>query len=221
MNVELATVLLFTSTPHAQGNSVFVRLPLADHTHVRNFRDFAFANAVVERFVACVEVRANARILHPFHECFGGRHEIERDRNDAHLFGRQPNRKRAPEVFNQDRNKTFERPTDGTMYHNGTMCAVVLPGVIEIKPLGRVVIQLNGAQLPRPSNGVRDIKVDFRAVKTHRRLLSSHTPCRCRPAPHAARLPHDPTGRHPRSAARAAWQISAWRSGQTFRSNSG
>jgi hypothetical protein len=52
------------------------------------------------------------------------------------------------------------------MDHHRTMRGVVLANVCEIEALGRVVVELNRAELPRAADRVRDVEINFRTVKS-------------------------------------------------------
>ncbi len=91
--------------------------------------------------------------------------EVDGNGDDAYLLRRQPHRERAREVLNQNGDKALEGPTHGAMNDHGAMGRVVLAGIRKVKTLRRVVVELNGAELPRPTNGVGDIEVDLGAVK--------------------------------------------------------
>ena len=91
--------------------------------------------------------------------------EVDRNGDHTYLLGCQPHRKRTREVFNENRDKPFDGARHRAMDDHGPMRCVVVAGVGQVEPLRRVVIQLNRPQLPRPTNAVGHIEIDFRAVE--------------------------------------------------------
>ena len=57
------------------------------------------------------------------------------------------------------------RPEDGAVNHDRPMLGVVLADVRELEALRLRVIELDGAELPRPPDGVGDLELDLRPVE--------------------------------------------------------
>ena len=51
------------------------------------------------------------------------------------------------------------------MNHDGAVLLPVLAGIFQLKALRHLEVQLNGAALPRPSQGVRQMEVQLRAIE--------------------------------------------------------
>ena len=68
-------------------------------------------------------------------------------------------------MLDEDCDEAFERTAHGTVYNDRAMSGIVLARVFEIETFWGVVVELNRAQLPRTSDRVSDIEVDFRTVE--------------------------------------------------------
>jgi hypothetical protein len=79
--------------------------------------------------------------------------------------GGQPHGEGAGEVLDENRDEALERPAHRAVNDHRPVRRVVLAGVAEIETLRRVVVELDGAQLPRAADGIGDIEVDLGTVE--------------------------------------------------------
>ena len=106
--------------------------------------------------------------LHGFqliHNLLGVVVELVGNRHYAHLFRSQPGREGTGVVFDQDADEPFDGPVHHTVDHDRTMFLAIFPGVGQVKFLRQQHIQLDGAALPGPADGILQMEVDLRAVK--------------------------------------------------------
>ena len=68
-------------------------------------------------------------------------------------------------MLDENGDKPFERTADRAMDHHRTMHGVVLADVLQVEPLRRLVVELDGAELPGAAQGVGHVEVDLRPVK--------------------------------------------------------
>ena len=65
-----------------------------------------------------------------------------------------------------------DEPLDGAQHHpvdhDGAVLLAVLAGVLQLEPLGQLAVQLDGAALPGPAQGVGQVEVQLGAVETPR-----------------------------------------------------
>ena len=81
------------------------------------------------------------------------------------LHRRQPDRKRAGEVLDDDGDEALQRSEDGPMDHDRPMLGVVRADVGQLEPLRLRVIDLHGAELPRATDGIGHLVIQFRPVE--------------------------------------------------------
>jgi hypothetical protein len=60
--------------------------------------------------------------------------------HDAHLLRRQPERKRAGEVLDQDAHEALHRAERGAVDHHGLFRRIVPADVLQVELLGQVVV---------------------------------------------------------------------------------
>ena len=88
------------------------------------------------------------------------------DGEDAHLFGRQPERELPVEMFDENHQEPLVTAVEGAMQHDRTVVLVVLAGVGQVEPLGHVEIELNRRAVPLATEGVLEREVDLRPVES-------------------------------------------------------
>ena len=88
-----------------------------------------------------------------------------RDREDACLERRQPQRKRPGEVLDEDGDEALEAAVDRPVDEHRAVLRVVGADVFQSEPLGHLVIELDRRALPLPADGVGHVEVDLRPVK--------------------------------------------------------
>ena len=139
----------------AQRHGALGRLTISRYQHIGDLLQLSLANLISDLFLPVVHFDAEP-----------GRSELLphlarvpgvtiRDRKDGHLHGRQPQRERPGEVFDQDRDEALERAADRAVDDDGAVFGVVLSDVIQIEALGRGVVELDRASCQaRPSESV-------------------------------------------------------------------
>ena len=93
------------------------------------------------------------------------------DREDPDLGRRQPCREGARIVLDQHAEEALDRTHQRPMDHHGSLALAIAGDVLEIEAFGQVEVELDGRQLPRPTDGVLDVDVDLRAVERTAALL--------------------------------------------------
>ena len=68
-------------------------------------------------------------------------------------------------VLDEHGGESLERTEWCTVNHHGRVLCVILGCVLQLEALGQVVVYLNSAQLPTPTDGVFDHEVELRTVK--------------------------------------------------------
>src|SRR5712671_1294758 len=69
-------------------------------------------------------------------------------------------------VFQENSEKSLQASQQGPVNHKRAMCGAVGSDVAEVEPCRHIEIELNGAELPRPADGVFHNQVDFRAIES-------------------------------------------------------
>ena len=88
------------------------------------------------------------------------------DGENRHLHRCEPERKCAGEMFNQDAEESFNGPKDRAVQHDRSFQRSVLIHIFELEFFWKGHVELDGAALPRPSDGVADMDVDLRSVES-------------------------------------------------------
>ena len=68
-------------------------------------------------------------------------------------------------MLNKHCHETFHRTERGTVNHHRTVFLVILTGVFQLEAFRQVVVHLYGAQLPFPTDGITNHKIEFRTVE--------------------------------------------------------
>src|SRR5262249_50725326 len=120
---------------------------------------------VVERSVPVVAMRADSRGNHLLGDRARRRGKIVADRQYPDLFRGEPYRKRTGVVLDQNRNETLERTAHRAVNDHRPVRGIVFARVLELEPFGIAVVELDGAQLPRASDGIEYVEVDLRPIE--------------------------------------------------------
>src|SRR5207245_10561801 len=72
----------------------------------------------------------------------------------------------AGEVFDEDGDEALEAPVDRAVDADRPVLLVVLPHVSELEALGRVVVELDGPELPLAADAVLHGEVELRPVES-------------------------------------------------------
>src|SRR5690554_4611680 len=68
-------------------------------------------------------------------------------------------------MFNKYRHKTLHRAKRSTVNHHRTMLLVISPGIFQLEPFGKIVIHLDGSQLPASAERIFYHEVELRSVE--------------------------------------------------------
>jgi len=64
-------------------------------------------------------------------------------------------------MFDQDAEETFHAAEDGPVEHEGNMLGVVFADKSGAEAIGQVSVNLDGAKLPHPAQGVGDLEFEL------------------------------------------------------------
>ena len=123
------------------------------------------AHLEADLFVADIELGAEFGLLEGFDHLRGVRIAVAGDRRHHHLHRRQPQRQAAGVMLEQDADEALHRAEDGAMQHHRAVPRPVLADVRGVEALGQDEIDLQGAQLPIPADGVAQHEFELRPVK--------------------------------------------------------
>jgi hypothetical protein len=90
---------------------------------------------------------------------------LRRDRCDDDLHRREPERHMAGEVLDQDAEEALHRAADGAVDHDRLLLFGVLVDIEGAEALRQVEVDLRGAALPFPADGVLKRVFEFRSVE--------------------------------------------------------
>ena len=153
------------SAAQRDGNGALLRLPVAQNEQVGNLHIARFANFEADFLVAQVDFRADAGLFELLLKRAGGVVGAVGDGHDLRLHRAEPQRERAGEVFRQDADEALDGAEHDAVNHHRPMLFAVRAGIGEVKALGQVHVQLDGAALPRPTDAVLQMEVDLRTVE--------------------------------------------------------
>src|SRR5262245_53823611 len=68
-------------------------------------------------------------------------------------------------MFDEKPNESLERANNRPVNHDRSMLGVIGADVLEVEPLGHLVIELERRALPLPSNGIGHIDINLWPVK--------------------------------------------------------
>src|SRR6266478_3703431 len=88
------------------------------------------------------------------------------NRDHRHLHRRQPYRERSGVVFDQHSEETLDRSVKGAVDHHRLLAAAAFGYVFELEALRQVEIELYGAELPGTADGIHELDVNLRAIKS-------------------------------------------------------
>ena len=93
------------------------------------------------------------------------------DGEDSRLLRGEPEREGAGEVLDEDAAEPLHAAERGAVDHHGAVRVIVSADVFQLEPLGQVVVELHGAELPLAADAVAHHEVDLRPVE--RRLADA------------------------------------------------
>src|SRR5712692_4040235 len=136
----------------------------ADYEHVRNFLELRVADFCGQLFVAVVEVHTEIVALQSFGDVLGVVGDFFADRANFHLYRSEPQREGAGVVLNQNAEETLDGAEQRAVHHERLMLGAVFADILQGEARGEIEVELHGGELPRASDGVDELDVDFRAV---------------------------------------------------------
>ena len=141
-------------------------LPVSDDQHVGDLLHLCFPNFIANLLHARVQIRPAARLA-PAPPGHGWRIPGADPTAAAPPPGRGPATAATPPAkcsISSARNRS-KLPKMARWMTTGPVLGVVGPDVVEVEPLGQLVVQLDGGALPLPADGVGDVEVDLGPVK--------------------------------------------------------
>src|SRR5215470_15935354 len=136
------------SVAQAHGDRSGGGLLLADHQHRRDFLELAAADPRAELLVLVVDLGAQPSGAKARCDLLRRLGEAVRDREHDRLHGRDPERKVAARVLDQDPDETLERTQDRAVHDDRPVLAAVLADVLQIEALRVLEVALDRAELP-------------------------------------------------------------------------
>src|SRR5919106_6449865 len=140
-------------------------LALADHEHEWDLGQLGVADLASDRLRPLVDADANTGLAEPLRERARVAEVRVGDRQHHGLGRRQPGRKAAAVVLDQDPGEALHRAEQCAVDHHRPVLGVVLALIGEAEALGHLEVELAGAELPRAPESVGDVEVDLRPVE--------------------------------------------------------
>src|SRR5215469_12900148 len=91
--------------------------------------------------------------------------ELFAEWQNARLHWSEPGWECARVMLDQDSEESLHGSKQSAVHHQRLMTSAVFAHVFQSEPRGQIEIELNGCELPRPSNRVDQLHVNFRAVE--------------------------------------------------------
>src|SRR6266702_1462155 len=136
-----------------------------DDEHVGNFLELRIADFRRQLFVTIVKMDAQIVALQSFGDVLGVVGDFFADRADLHLHGREPKRKRAGVMLDQDAEEALDGTEQGAVDHERLMLGAVFGDVLQAEARRQIEIELHGGELPGAADGVNELDVDLGAVE--------------------------------------------------------
>mmetsp|Transcript_9567 Transcript_9567/g.20380 ORF Transcript_9567/g.20380 Transcript_9567/m.20380 type:complete len:233 (-) Transcript_9567:1491-2189(-) len=155
--------LLPTQQPDSQ--SVVLHLLLAHYAHDGGLGLLGVTDELRDGG-ATIHLRADTCPGHGLGHGLGIGRDLIVEGEEANLCGCHPQGEGARVVLNQDAEEALDGAKDGAVDHDGALLGVLAVNVLHVKPLGQVVVQLDGGTLPLAPDGVLDLDVDLGAVES-------------------------------------------------------
>src|SRR5881628_1864854 len=156
---------LVPTAPLAQAHRPGRCFLLSHDEHVRDLLELRIADLGTELFVAFVDFDPESGRAHLTRDVVRVIHELLRERQNAGLDRGEPYRERAGEMLDDDADEPLQRPKNCTVDHHRPVLGVVGTDIGEAEPIRLSIVELNGAELPWPSDGIGDIEIELRSVE--------------------------------------------------------
>ena len=128
--------------------------------------ELGFTNFFIQTFGPVVNFNPQVGFFELGFNCLGMGYQIIVDRQNDGLNRCQPQRELAGEMLDQNAQKALNGAENGAVNHDRPVPFIVLADKGQVEALRQGHIQLDGAALPGPAQGVFDMQIDFRAVKS-------------------------------------------------------
>src|SRR6266487_4903643 len=137
----------------------------SDDEHVGNFLELRVADFRGQLFVTIVKMDAEVVALQSFGDVLGVVGDFFADRADLDLHGREPERKRAGVMLDQDAEEALDGTEQSAVDHERLMLGAIVGDVLQAAASGQTEIELHGGELPGAADGVNELDVDLGAVE--------------------------------------------------------
>ena len=141
------------------------RFSFTEGEYIGDFGQFRKANLGAELLARVVERDAYVLVLKFLEQPLGVLVLRFRDSEKANLFRREPYGERTGEMLDETADEAFHAAERRAMHHDRAVFLAVGAGVGEIEADGKVVVDLDGAELPFTAEDVLDHEVDLGAVE--------------------------------------------------------
>src|SRR6266436_4150074 len=149
----------------ADGDGASFGFLCANHQHVGNLLELRVADFRRQLFVAVVEVHTEVVALQSFGDVPGVIGDFFADRADLDLHGREPKRKRAGVMLDQDAEEALDGTEQSAVDHERLMLGAIVGDVLQAEASGQIEIELHGGELPGAADGVNELDIDLGAVE--------------------------------------------------------
>ena len=150
----------------ARRHALALHLFVSDHQRVGDLHQLRVADLRAQLLRALVELEAQAARLQFREDLARPLHVPVRHGDDARLDRSQPDGEVAGEVLDEDGDEALEAPVDRAVDDDRSVLLVVLPHVSELEALGRIVVELDGSELPLAADAVLHGEVELRPVES-------------------------------------------------------
>ena len=141
-------------------------LLVAQHQHERYFFHLGFTDLVADFFAPLVHFHPDVQFLKICRQFLGILDIPVGDRQNLDLHRRDPSREGSGVMLDQDADEPFHAAECNPVDHHRTMPLAVFADIGQIKPFRHQHIQLNGAALPGPADGILQVEVNFGTIES-------------------------------------------------------
>ena len=153
------------SSPVPGRDGAVLHVPVAHHQHVGGLFQLGLPDLLADLLVAVVYLHPEAVLG----ELGGHLVSVLRcpvgDGKDLHLDRGQPHREGPGKVLGDDADEPLDGAQQGPVDHHGAVLLPVLSHILQVEALGHLEVQLDGAALPGPAQGVGQVEVQLGAVE--------------------------------------------------------
>src|SRR5271157_1793513 len=155
--------LVLAADPHVD----FARLHLAVAQHELEWHLLhgMFADFGVHLLVAHIDVYPHTGSLQLVADFVSVGVVLLADRDDDHLYRREPHRERARVVLDEHAEEALLRAVERAVYHQRLVPPAVLADILQREALRQGEVELHGRELPQAADRVHQLDVDLRPVE--------------------------------------------------------